>query len=97
MRRVRLCLPFSVQFPAYRCFKLTNHVPDLDGAHRVAADERESGEEVEAENLVPKLGYRMIRVGHAYVFLRRRVDFKLATSQGSVSEEELEPVDAQST
>jgi hypothetical protein len=31
---------------------------------------------------VPKLGYRVIRVGRAYGFLRRRVDFKLATSQG---------------
>jgi hypothetical protein len=82
MLRVGRRLPFAVQFPAHRRFKLADHIPDLDRAHRVAADERESGEEIEAEDLVPELADRMIRVRHAYGFLRRRVDLELATSQG---------------
>ena len=82
MRRVGPRLPFAVQFPAYRCFKLADHVPDLDRAHRVATDERESWEKIKAEDLVPELADRVIRVGHAYGFLRRRVDLELITSQG---------------
>ena len=83
MRRVGPRLPFAVQFPAHRCFKLADHIPDLDRAHRVAADERERREEIEAEDLVPELADRVIRVGHAYGFLRRRVCVELATSQGN--------------
>ena len=82
MCRVSPRLPFAVQLPAHHCFKLADHIPDLDRAHRIAADERESREEIEAEDLVPELADRVIRIRHAYGFLRRRVGFKLATSQG---------------
>jgi len=82
MRRVRPRFPLAIQLPAHRRFELANHVPDLDRAHRIAADERESGEEVHAEDLVPKLGDRVLSVGHADGFLRRWVDLELATSQG---------------
>ena len=82
MRRVGPRLPFAVQPPTHRCFKLADHIPDLDRAHRIATDERESREEIEAEDLVPELADQVIRIRHAYGFLRRRVGFKLATSQG---------------
>ena len=82
MRRVRPRLPFSIQLPPHCRFKLANHIPDLNRAYRVAADERESGKKVDAEDLVPKLGDWVVRVGHTDGFLCRRVGVELESSQG---------------
>jgi len=82
MTRVRPCLPFSIQLPAHCRFKLANHIPDFDRANRVTANERESGKEVEAKDLVPKLGSWVVRVGDSNGFLRRRAGLKLGSSQG---------------
>src|ERR1700677_4616536 len=81
MRRIRTSLPFTVQLPADGRFELTNDVPNFDGAHCVAADERECRQEVNAKDLVPKLGNRVFRVEGTNGFLRRRVRLELATSQ----------------
>lgn len=81
MRRIRTSLPFTVQLPADGRFELTNDVPNFDGAYRIAADERKCGEEVNAKDLVPKLGNRVSRVEGANGFLRRRVSLELATGQ----------------
>ena len=88
MSRVRPRLPFSIQLPSHGRFKLPNHIPDLDRAHRITADERESGKEVDAEDLVPKLGDWVVRVRHTNGFLRRRVGLKLQSSQGKYVQKE---------
>lgn len=78
---VRPRLPFPIQLPADCRFKLANHIPDLNRAYSVAADERKSGKEVDTEDLVPKLGYWVLRIGHANRFPRRWVNLELANSQ----------------
>lgn len=88
MCRIRTRLPFAVQLPADGRFELTNYVPNFDGAHRIATDERECGEEVNTEDLVPKLGNRMLRIGGANGFLRRWIDLELATGQTNCVQEE---------
>ncbi len=80
MRCIRTRLPFAVQLPADGRFKLANYIPNLDGAHRVTADERECGEEVNAKDFVPKLGNWVLGVGGANGFLCRRIGLELATS-----------------
>jgi hypothetical protein len=81
VRRIRTSLPFTIQLPADGRFKLANDVPNFDGAHCVAADKRECREEVNAKNLVPKLGNRVFRVEGANGFLRRWVSLELTTGQ----------------
>ena len=81
MSRVRPRLPFSIQLPSHGRFKLANHIPDLDRAHRITAYKGESGKEVDAEDLVPKLGDWVVRVRHTNGFLRHWVSLELQSSQ----------------